>query len=437
MLFGKKTKENIANAVRRGKTITNTHEEEIKQVEHKQKVIDEENDDLLEKIISNEKEMWNNQMNTRQDVDRILDHLGMEKNTNTELMVPFTSGSQAQITTVLDDNLNRYNILSNVSQIVIDEKLKYAIADLLSVTTEKAMNEKFHNSLSDLEKCGILSEEKYNTHVKNVEMTKGLVNIGANIVFDVAPLIYDYCSTRIQKKNIKKFIIGSVAYINRELNPLISKHIWENLMQAKIVKNGTEIDVNFLNREFAKFANPNGIYVIPMLDDRVNIDSMQKEIMAKKIVSICDLNNNETKERALEFLESFIHIDYQGAKLILDDAGCSQQFLSELIEYSSVNYRTFFSDFIKDVGHARRFAEYDLSNDVQKKIRDKRKDSMEQIICDTMNKKGMLFTAGKRADLIKAHARVMSASLNDGFEIETALKLSKRNRKVGEYLGLL
>ena len=428
----KNTNKNILDAVKRGRTITNTHEKEIGQLEARQKDLAEENAEIQGAIINSMEKIDYKQRADRADIDRILDYIGLEKNTDSCKKVSYTANSEAEITAVMDDTLNRYNTLSNVSQIVIDENLKYAIADLLAVTTERAMNAKFHNSLSELEKCGILSEDKYKLHIRSVERAKGLVNIGASIVFDVAPLIYDYCSTRIQQRKLREFIIGSVAYVNREMNPLIFKHIWETLMQAGILKANMQMDENLLVAEFNKFSDSNGIYILPMLENKVRMNMQQEEIMAKKIVSICDIENNAVRERALEFLEGFMRLNRQESEALLADAKCSQQFLSEVILYSSINFQTLFSDFAKDMSHACKFARYDLSNDVQKKVRDERKDTMEQIINETLNKKGILFTAGRRADLIQANARVMSASLNYGFEIETALKLTKRNRKVGE-----
>ena len=379
----------------------------------------------------------NNERENRVDIDRILQHIGLERNTNPNMMVEYTPGSEARITTVMDDTLNRYNTLSNVSKIVVNEKLKFAIADFLSATTERAMNAKFHNSLSYMEQCGILSPEKYNMHIQKVNAVKGMVNIGTSIVCDVAPLIFDYLNTRIQHNKLKDFIIGSVAYINRETNPLINKHIWETFMQAGIVKPNMNMDISYIHTEFDRYANPDGLYTVPMLDNKIKTNLQQEDAMAKKIISICDLSNIDVQERALEFLESFLRINYQEAKLLLEDAKYSQESLSEIILYSSINYETFFSDFISNISHAQRFARYDLSNDVQKKIRDERKDTMEQIIQDTINKKGLFFTAEKRADLIEANARIMSASLNNGFKMGTEAELIERNYEVGEYLGLL
>ena len=50
--FKKKSNKNIADAVRRGKTITNTHAAEIEQLETHQRYLAEENAEIQREIIN-------------------------------------------------------------------------------------------------------------------------------------------------------------------------------------------------------------------------------------------------------------------------------------------------------------------------------------------------------------------------------------------------
>ena len=78
----KNTNKNILDAVKRGRTITNTHEKEIGQLEARQKDLAEENAEIQGAIINSMEKIDYKQRADRADIDRILDYIVLEKNTD-------------------------------------------------------------------------------------------------------------------------------------------------------------------------------------------------------------------------------------------------------------------------------------------------------------------------------------------------------------------
>lgn len=400
--------------------------EELKNSVSKQAQANERNHELQKKLIDNEERL-------DKDLDKIYSLLGEERTPGTFGNATLSTVSSNNIISYTNGALNKYNLLSNIGELKVNAHVVDAVADFLTTAVEKDMNKKFHQNLTVLEQNGIITEEKFAEHVNKVAMAKQLTGIGVYAVFSLAPVICNTIQNYSSKKDVSDFIIGAYAYINRDLTPMISFSIKQVLLQMNI-----SIKEEKLTSVFEQKVNKSDMSGIPMLSKRnrevFNYKGM--DLLAKEIVSRCDLNNDKIYERSLEFVEGFLGINHYKAKELIADAMYSQESLSDITWFSAINLRYVFLDFISSVQEARRFAVYDLENDPFRKIRLEREQKMENIINDVSSRKNLFLTAGKRKDIIDASAKMLQYSLNPDYSIATDIKMIKREKEILDLYGL-
>lgn len=360
-------------------------------------------------------------------MDEIFDMLEEERLPGSSGCAVATQESSRVITNYANGTLNKYNEFSNLSDMKFDPQVVDAIAGFLTNTIEQTMNRKFHENLSLLEQNGLIRQEKFEYHKKNVVMAKQLTGIGVYAAFSLAPIICETIERHLSKNEFIDFIVGAYAYINRELTPLIIDNIVNLLLQMNI--SATKQKVQSI---FEKYSKSNGISQIPVFSKRNrNIFGYGgMDILAKSIVSRCDLHEIDTNNRAMEFIEDFLNMDSITARRLISDSKYSQEALSDMIWFSAISYKYIFSDFIKDISNVKQFAFYDINNDPYKQMRDTRKDEMQSIIDEASSKKGLFLTNQKRKDIIEASAKLMQYSLNPSYDIRVDMKMIKRKREI-------
>lgn len=367
------------------------------------------------------------------DLDRIYEILGEERMPGQEGSAVVMENTTQMMTGYMNGTLNKYNSFSNLSALSVDLQLADAIASFLTVAVEKDMNKKFHNNLTLLEQNGLISAEKFEQHKSSVVAAKQLTGLGVYAAFSLAPIIGATINNYLNKNEIIDFVVGTYAYINREYTSLISYEIASLLLQMDI-----QVSENKIKTVFEKYKASSGLSHIPIFSKR-NMSifgNTGKDVLAKEIVSRCDLHNDEVNDRALEFIEDFLRIDMTTAKNLVEDSVCAQDSLSDITWFSAINYRYVFLDFIQDVENAQQFAFYDLNNDPYCLMRENRKEKMESVVRDVSAKKGLFLTTGKRKDIIDASAKMIQYSLNPNYDISMDIKMIKREKKVLELYGL-
>ena len=403
-----------------------TLRENISQVQKKQDNINLRNHMVQGELIKNAERM-------DADLDRIYEMLGEERMPGQEGSAVVTESTTQMMTGYANGTLNKYNSLSNLSALSVDFQLADAMASFLTVAVEKDMNRKFHNKLSLLEQNGLISAEKFEQHKSSVVAAKQLTGLGVYAAFSLAPIIGATINNYLNKNEIIDFVVGTYAYINREYTPLISYEIASLLLQMDI-----QVSESKIKTVFEKYKASSGLSHIPIFSKR-NMSifgNSGKDVLAKEIVSRCDLHNSEVNDRALEFIEDFLRMDRTTAKSLVEDSVCAQDSLSDITWFSAINYRYVFLDFIHDVANAQQFAFYDLDNDPYGLMRENRKEKMESVVRDVAAKKGLFLTTGKRKDIIDASAKMIQYSLNPNYDIAMDIKMIKREKKVLELYGL-
>lgn len=400
--------------------------EEMRESIQKQDCINSRTYRIQKELILNEERM-------DADLDRIFEMLGEERIPGNTGSAIATQKSSQIITDFTNGTLNKYNAFSNLSDIQLDTKLADAIAGFLTVAVEKDMNRKFHENLTILEQNGLISQEKFERHKSSVVAAKQLTSIGVYAAFSLAPIIGATIENYLNKNEIIDFIVGIYAYINRELTPLIIYDISNLLIEMNI-----SVSEKKIQDVFEKYCKNNGISQIPVFSKRNRsiFGNSGMDTLAKEVVSRCDLNEVEIFNRAMEFIEDFLHIDSFSAQKIVADSQCSQNALSDITWFSAINYRYVFLDFIKDVENAQQFAFYDINNDPYARIREDRRQVMQSVVDDVVSKKGLFLSDGKRRDIIDASAKMIQYSLNPSYNIGMDIQMIKREKRILELYGL-
>lgn len=403
-----------------------TLREDISQMQKKQDNINSRNHMVQGELIKNAERM-------DADLDRIYEILGEERIPGQEGSAVVTENATQMMTGYINGTLNKYNSFSNLSALSVDFQLADAMASFLTAAVEKDMNKKFHNNLSLLEQNGLISAEKFEQHKRSVVAAKQLTGLGVYAAFSLTPIIGTIINNYINKNEIIDFVVGTYAYINREYTPLINYEIASLLLQMDI-----QVSDSKIKSVFEKYKVSSGLSHIPIFSKR-NMSifgNVGKDVLAKEIVSRCDLHNSSVNDRALEFIEDFLRMDSESAKELVEDSICAQDSLSDITWFSAINYRYVFLDFIQDVANAQQFAFYDLNNDPYGGIRENRKEKMASIVSDVSAKKGLFLTTGKRKDIIDASAKMIQYSLNPNYDISTDIKMIRREKKVLKLYGL-
>lgn len=367
------------------------------------------------------------------DIDKLYKFLGEEREYGDLGNAIVTEGGMNNVLAYTNGVLNKYNSFSDINEVAISPQFVAAVADFLTTVVEINKNQKFHNSLTVLEQNGIISQEKFESHKKSVEKAKQMTALGVYASFSVAPIAIATIENYLKKKDIKEFIIGVYGYINRELTPMITYDIGSLMAEM-----GVKISQDKIRRIFRDYCNNTGISNLPFFSmrNRAVFGNDGMEILAKEIVSRCDLNDVEVKNRALDFLNHFLRIDYLNAEKILQEAQTSQSCISDITWLSAINYRYVYMDFIKDVDNSRHFANYNINNDPYRVLRESRREQMETLLHETTSKKSLFLSSGKRKDIIDTSAKLMQFSLNPKTDTDLLIKMVEREKKVLEYYGL-
>lgn len=322
----------------------------------------------------------------------------------------------------LNTALDGYVAMSGFSQFISDPRVMQTVSDFIIGLVENKINLSFHNSLSDLEKNGVISNEKLIEHYKKLSLIKGGVQVGLDLSFTLVPIVADSIKLSLDKRKIKDFILGADAFIGGGNINQLSRSGANNLLHAFEIK----IKDDDFPRIIEKFGNDNGIARLPKVNRIVGIDNTER--IAKYIVSRCDLDDSETIKRAMAFMDEYLKIPYSEIETAIQDIKASQISISDIAYRTALNYKLYFADFIRNIQSMDLFIEYNMDNDPYQRIRNARKGTMEQVINDVNQAK--FLTDQDRKDIIQSAATINIRSLNPNFDVARNIKLTQRKRDI-------
>lgn len=271
--------------------------------------------------------------------------------------------------------------MTNASQILELQgyhEIQNAFANFLSSAIENKLNEKFHSSLSTLEKNGLVSSEKIFEHEKNVKRAKAIAGGVTTFAFEAAPLIVDYFSNHFSKENIKEFVIGWTAYINGKFDKETSA-----LVKGFIEDIGIKIKENEYETIFNKYVNASQLHMSSLTLSKTsqrNLSGYNLSIIVKKLISLCDLSDENIKQRAMEFIVECMRVRMSQAEILLNDSESEQIMNSDFIGFSALGYVSFFKPLINSIDTAKKFAYYDAECDRYSKLRETRKAAIDEAV---------------------------------------------------------
>jgi len=232
------------------------------------------------------------------------------------------------------------------------DQVKSHIASYFTGLFERKLNQDFHNSLSIIQQLGFFTSTKYQRHMVAVGLKKEVLAGGIYGILTILPAAIDYIAKTIQTNKLKEFVIGWLAYINKDDSTAV--RFAADRFYRKILKE------DFNQKQFIR------IYENCMSVDKKPImhDSFKKNPQAlySYIVSASDIENDDVRNRALEFGD---YLDIQTESLEDTMALCkdSAEVLSNLSTFTSYSLSELFSDIVKSAEHAKQYAEYCIDND--------------------------------------------------------------------------
>jgi len=269
----------------------------------------------------------------------------------------------------INEVLSSSGIYCFVKQNGFFQQAKMEIANLLTSLYEKKANEKFHNSLSFFEKLGYIKDEKVKKHHEKIGFNKSVISFASDSAFVIIPFLIDHFKKCSEAKKIKEFVIGWIAYINKENSILIRKKT--EIFYNKINENFTESEFTNI---FEKYSNSN-IINFPRLIDVDNSYSF-----LNFIVSCSDLSNPQIIERINEFGYHWLKLPEKEINFIINNINDSQEYLSDISTFTSASIFEFFNDLTESVNHAKQYSFYCLENDIWAQKRFQNRKKIEQTI---------------------------------------------------------
>lgn len=295
--------------------------------------------------------------------------------------------------------------------------------------------ENYHNNLNIFEKNGFISKNKVMVYEKNHSLVKGSSLAATQFVMAGIPVIAKLIGDNLQQKNFEKFFLMWTGYINqtKDITPLMVKNIKNILSLMQINKSEEQIT-------FALKGYTTAFEYLPKLSKRNisafnSIEKEQLKALAKQVISTADLDNISVKERALEFICEMFNISYIQSGKMLEDIIASQEYLTTVLKFSSVDYMTFFQQFTNSIEDAKNLSQYDVSMDIyaQQRIKNKKmivdlgskvlKSGAKAII--TENPAYLLEILKPTIDVIEVSESLMSKTLNQDMNSQKGFELMK------------
>ncbi len=313
-------------------------------------------------------------------------------------------------------------IYSFVKQNGFFQQAKSELSNLLTSYYEKKDNEKFHKSLNFFEKLGFMNDDKIRKHQEKIGFNKSMIAFTTDIAFLIVPFLLEQYKRNSEVKKIKEFVIGWIAYINKENNPLILKKI--EAFYSKIKEN---FMLSEYNNIFEKYANCN-IGCFPSL-----IDANNSYSFFNFILSCSDLSNQKVNDRIKEFGYHWLNLSESEVSTAISTINDSQEYLSDISTFTAVSMLELFNDLAQSINHSKQYSNYCIDNDIWalKRIHNRKliEQSLKNAIPIALS--GLSFYTNNIVDsLLIASTPIINNLLNNEINLEKAIEIQKRIKTI-------
>lgn len=344
--------------------------------------------------------------------------------------------TQGIIQNFAGDTLDTMIQTDNTSQILNSEmyqKLTNEIGAFIMSGVTHQYEANFHNSLNVFEKCGFISKNKIASYERKHSMLQAGVPIAVSAVANVIPLLAQSIDAKRQQSNMESFFFGWTGYINQtgDITPLMVRNMRQILDSLQL--NKSDEDIKIALRGY----NTTSQY-LPSLSKKNKstlngIERGQLIALSKKVVSTADLKVPDIKDRSLEFICDMFDVTYSDGQTLLEDILASQEYLTTVLNFSSIDYMTFFQPFAKSVKDAIQLSQYDVSMDVyaQQRLHNKKvvTDVGKKVLTSgakafiTENPAYLLELMKPTQDIIMVSESLMSKTLNQQMDAHKGFEL--------------
>ena len=355
---------------------------------------------------------------------------------------------QETIENFSNDKLNMIVSIENTKELNdmlnSEPELIMSMSNFLSSSVKTIHAAAYHDSLNIFEKHGFI---KASTKAK-FEITNTILGTVSAAAIPLLINSISFIGKKRQENNFKEFFLAWIGYINHSpTTPQMRKQAQKILKSVSINSRNNEIE-NIINEYADKSSNS-----LPHLSSK-NFISLNKEendsiyLLAKEIIAPCDLSDNETKKRAMEFLEECFGISNYEARRKLDDIINAQEYHSQLTGFSSICFMTKFSKFAETMKNAYMLGKYNEDMDVfaQKRLRNQAalKEFGQSLIANgaeaifSGNPSAMLKTLEIpiRYDLLKTSSTLMQDVFNSRADAKLGMDIMSSTYSFAKDIGL-
>lgn len=267
------------------------------------------------------------------------------------------------------------------------------------------------------EQTGHLDDVTRRKFEKAAKKTKR-IEFGTRIITDITlrelPVLYQLLDDKINGKNMRRFLISWMGYINgaKSDSPILTSNI-KSIYDAFGIQASNEYIEDKLSQTAAlKFSE------LPQLN-RINkrrlnkVENEQLLKVAKLIIANSELTDENTRNRALQFMTEVFGVSYTGAESKLKEVESAQEYLEQLLLFSSVDYTCFFKPLAASANEAHRFAEYDIKTHPDTK---RQKENREKLDCIQNQEKDIKELGQPSLDMISISENMMKDTLKPSKE---------------------
>jgi hypothetical protein len=272
---------------------------------------------------------------------------------------------QKTINTEIQNNNDLLSVSGYYQAFRLDPRIKEYLKDELIKHFQDKCNDRFNNTLSWFQKNIHTPKGKQLQHARKVTRNSKLINIGFELSYHLIPLGISFYLNNVRKKELKEFIIGWTAYINRENTPAIQNRL-EHFMDKHNINYNYE-EYNILFTKYSNKSSDPGILVYPM---RRNIDSDAFYSLANFVISCCNVKDLEIKKRVDE-LCSYLGLSEEEGDEIKANQTANIDFLSTYLTLQGISFYSIATNVFEDVQNAENLCMYNLENDFQRTERER------------------------------------------------------------------
>lgn len=268
------------------------------------------------------------------------------------------------------------------------------------------------------EQTGYLDDVTRRMFEEDAKKTKKRIGFGTRIMTDITlrelPVLYQLLDDKINGKNMRRFLISWMGYINgaKSDSPILTSNIKSIYDAFGIQASNEYIEDKLSQTATLKFSE------LPQLN-RINkrrlnkVENEQLLKVAKLIIANSELTDKNTRNRALQFMTEVFGVSYTGAESKLKEVESAQEYLEQLLLFSSVDYTCFFKPLAASANEALRFAEYDIKTHPDTK---RQKENREKLDCIQNQEKDIKELGQPSLDVIRISEDMMMETLKPSKE---------------------